>query len=357
MTGRDTGARATYHRSPAGCDIRTPRLRGVTPRPRDVSALQRSYIRSMEHALASRRVATPAVRGALIAIALTCGLPAGVSAATGARPAGDAEPATLVLDHCSWDRPGVNPFMGDVVAAVDRYRDIPPEVRARLKARMAKRAYDDLVSIRRDSIAGRGGHAYRSTITDMHFGTHQLCRSVTRASWSPAMQERGLVYCDSGHCILVPTVCRNVSRVSRRGVANDIAENPPLLEAAPPGAVPAVAADDTVAPLAALVGVPEFGPLDTASGGMTAAPGAVAFGAAGPVAFDGGSAGAPAWLPPTIQASSVAPAGSETSGLPVVTAVPEPQTWASLIGGLAALALFARHRAVTRRAAGSGSAR
>lgn len=310
----------------------------------------------MDNAIASRRLATAAVRGGLIALALSCGLLAGVSAATGARPAADAAPATLALDHCSWDRPGVNPFMGDVVAAVDRYRDIPPDVRDRLKARMAKRAYDDLVSIRRDSIDGRGGHAYGSAITDMHFGTRQLCRSVTRASWSPAMQERGLVYCDSGHCILVPTVCRNVSRVSRRGVADDIAESLLLLDTAPPGAGPAVAADETFATLAALVGTPEIGSLSAAPDWMTAAPGAVVFGGAGPVGFGGGSAGVPAWLPPTVQHSSVAPGFSEVPGLPVVTAVPEPQTWATLIGGLAALALLTRRRAIARRAVVRSSA-
>ena len=43
---------------------------------------------------------------------------------------------------CSWDRPGVNPFVGDVVAAVDRYRDIPADVRATLKARIAQRQFD-----------------------------------------------------------------------------------------------------------------------------------------------------------------------------------------------------------------------
>jgi hypothetical protein len=158
----------------------------------------------------------------------------------GAAPAHavQAAPAqtTLALDHCSWDHPGVNPFMGDVVAAVDRYRDIPADVRARLKDRMAKREYDDLVEIRRDSMNGRGGYEYGSTITDMHFGTHQVCRSVTRTSWTPQMQERGLVYCESGHCILVPTVCRNVSRVTRRGVGPAMAENTPLL-----GNEPAVA--------------------------------------------------------------------------------------------------------------------
>jgi hypothetical protein len=310
----------------------------------------------MEHALAFPGVARTAIRGMLIAIALTCGLQSGVSAATGARPAADTAPATLALDHCSWDRPGVNPFMGDVVAAVDRYRDIPPEVRARLKARMAKREYDDLVSIRRDSIAGRGGHAYGSAITDMHFGTHQLCRSVTRASWSPSMEERGLVYCESGQCILVPTVCRNVSRVSRRGVGNDIAESPLLLDAAPPGAVPAVAADAAGAPPAALIGVPTIEAFDPATAWIAAAPAAVAFGGAGPVGVGEGSAGAPPFLPPTVHTSSVPPKGSDTAGLPVVAAVPEPQTWASLIGGLAALALFARRRAVTRRAVVSDTA-
>jgi len=40
------------------------------------------------------------------------------------------------------------------------------------------------------------------------------------------MQERGLVYCDSGQCILVPTVCRNVSRITRAGVSPDHAEAP-----------------------------------------------------------------------------------------------------------------------------------
>src|SRR5580765_8492284 len=167
----------------------------------------------------------------------------------GAAHASEAVPPTLTLDHCSWDRPGVNPFMGDVVAAVDRYRDIPPDARARLKDRMAKREYDDLVEIRRDTMHGRGGYEYGSAIRDMHFGTHQVCRSVTRASWTPQMQERGLVYCESGHCILVPTVCRNVSRVTRRGVGPETLAGPPLLGGDP--------ADLALAPLPLRAAAPE----------------------------------------------------------------------------------------------------
>ena len=101
--------------------------------------------------------------------------------------------------------------MGDVVAAVDRYADIPPEVRKRLKRRMAERDYDDIVSIGRDSIVGK--YSYGSVIRDMHFGDGRLCHGVSRAGWTATMQERGLVYCEREHCILVPTVCRNVSRI------------------------------------------------------------------------------------------------------------------------------------------------
>ena len=94
-------------------------------------------------------------------------------------------PRADVLEHCSWNRPGADPFMGDVVAAVDRYPDIAPQVREQLKAR----------------------------ISDRHFGPGRVCRNVTRAGWSEQRQERGLVYCVQGQCILVPTICRNVSSI------------------------------------------------------------------------------------------------------------------------------------------------
>lgn len=124
------------------------------------------------------------------------------------------------LAACSWNAPGHNPFMGDVVAAVDAYQDIPAGTRARLQQRMASRSYDEVVRIRRDSIEGR--RAYRSDIRDMHFGTGQRCASVDRSGWSDRAEERGLVYCEAGHCILVPTVCRNVSRIR---VADGVAGN------------------------------------------------------------------------------------------------------------------------------------
>ena len=268
-----------------------------------------------------------------------------------AKPADDAMPATVLVNACSWDRPGHNPFMGDVVAAVDRYRDIPEVVRARLQARMAKRAYDDVVSIGRDSISGRA--EYGSTISDMHFGTNSVCRSVTRAGWSPRMQERGLVYCEGRHCILVPTVCRNVSRITRAAVSPERAEAPEELDdpTVPPGAVPAgPLADAAPGPLAfenaptferplGFVGMPWAGIGDPGSGGATS-PG----GLTGPNEL--GSLPPPEFgsLPPP-EFGSLPPPEFGSTPPPVLAAVPEPQTWALMAGGLVVLALAQRRRA------------
>jgi hypothetical protein len=115
--------------------------------------------------------------------------------------------------------------MGDVLAAVDRYRDIPAETRGALKARMLAHQYDDIAEIRRDTITGTQTY---TDLRDMHFGEGRLCRLPSRALWSAQHTERGLVYCEQEHCLIVPTVCRNVSRVTRTGV-------PPAL---PPVEVP-----------------------------------------------------------------------------------------------------------------------
>ncbi len=124
---------------------------------------------------------------------------------------------------CAWDRPGANPFMGDVVAAVDRYQDIPADVRATLKKRIAARKYDELATIKRDSIAGAYQYA---DLRDMHFGKGTVCQTVTRDKWTDKTQERGLVYCEDSHCLIVPTICRNVSRVTRVPMKQAHAEGP-----------------------------------------------------------------------------------------------------------------------------------
>ncbi len=126
------------------------------------------------------------------------------------------KPAAKTLASCAWDRPNANPYMGELPAALDRYTDIPLDVRNRLKERVAMQQYDDMVEIKRDAIIGKG--RYSTVIRDMHFGpVGTVCKTVTRKKWKDSTTERGLVYCEGAHCVLVPTVCRNVSRINRTG--------------------------------------------------------------------------------------------------------------------------------------------
>jgi len=274
------------------------------------------------------------------AVLLAAALFVGGAMPTQAKPSGDAGLRSALLPSCSWDRPGHDPFMGDVVAAVDHFSDIAPEVRARLKARVARRDYDDMVSIRRDSITGRA--RYGSTIHDMHFGDGRVCHGVTRASWSPTMQERGLVYCDSGQCILVPTVCRNISRITRAEVSPEHAEAPDDPEAAGLPALPDGMGDGPLA----MDTAPSFEPRAArpeSISGIAAAPssasddGRPAEGAGGP----NGDAHVPIALP---LGGIGGVSGPGTGNLPsvVTTPVPEPSTWAGMLAGLAGLLAMRR---------------
>jgi hypothetical protein len=242
--------------------------------------------------------------------------------------------------------------MGDVVAAVDRYTDIPAATLARLKARMAARDYDEVVRIERDAIVGKA--QYSSEIRQMHFGTNRVCNTVTRASWTQTMQERGLVYCEEGQCIIVPTVCRNVSRITRTGPAGGGGGGPagPAIAAADPqtqlemdptgAGVPATGAPGSFAQGASGGGDPALAP----GGGIPAlASNLPVTGAAGgrplgpilsPFALPNGVPFLPPGVVTTLPNNPVPPAP--------VPGIPEPQGWAMLVAGLFALAAIARHR-------------
>jgi hypothetical protein len=268
------------------------------------------------------------------------------------------------LAHCSWDRPGVDPFIGNIPAAVDRYTDIPADVRARLKARMGQREYDEIATIRRDSITGT--HRYGAEIRDMHFGQGRVCRTVTRSGWAPDTVERGLVYCEAEHCIIVPTVCRNVSRITRLPggpVAGKGGAGAP--GAAPPAAQQTAAADDELffdppgaggrAAAAAVPALPEvvpFSGLGAGGGALPSVPDLPAFVSSGPVdgaapaaRAAGAAAGPPVVVPP------FNPGSFGGSGFPLpplidtpVPGVPEPSTWLLWAAGLGGVAWVARRR-------------
>lgn len=307
---------------------------------------------------------------ALIGLAAALALAAGASAA--APSAASRSAAGAVLSRCNWDHPGYQPFMGDLVAAVDRYTDIPAATRKRLQERMSARRYDDLVDIRRDSIAGR--NSYDPAIRDMHFGDGLMCREVTRSRWTDTALERGLVYCEDGHCLLVPTVCRNLSRIERRpptiaaAPADELLFDPPGAGKLPPEGLALLDPPSMDLPsferLAGLVpgagpGTPGFDgylggppPLEPTLGGGELFPGGT------PTLNDpGGGRGPWGGDPFTRPPFPVPSPPTVVVVLPpdgLVGAVPEPATTLLFPLGLAALFFWQRRRHADRTQGGSG---
>ncbi|GGC00564.1 hypothetical protein GCM10011572_23220 [Pseudoduganella buxea] len=120
-----------------------------------------------------------------------------------------------MLSNCSWNSPGRNPYRGSVSAAVSRYVDIPAPERARLIAKIEAARPDDMVAITRDGIVGQ--HDYSPRISAMHFGQRTVCDDVIRDKWAATRSEPAAVYCEGDHCLIVPKICNNVSRVQRIG--------------------------------------------------------------------------------------------------------------------------------------------
>jgi len=134
----------------------------------------------------------------------------------------------ITLAACTWASPGASPYTGTLDAAVDRYRDIPAEVRATLKRRIETRQYDELVTIRRDGITG-GQYAYTG-LRDMHWRDGMCAGPVVGLDrWAAEHAEGAMVFCESGHCLAWPARCRNLARVDRaERIVYDTRKAPPI---------------------------------------------------------------------------------------------------------------------------------
>lgn len=221
---------------------------------------------------------------------------------------------SIIVDQCSWDNPGAMPFIGDRPAAVAAYVHVPSATQAKLAKMIERHEFTDVAEITRDAIAGHDGAQY-SDLRWMHFGTGRVCRNVTRQKWSDAMTERALIFCADDVCVAIPTVCGNVSLVTRVPPAAAPAPVPivpePELPFEPPGAI----AGPPDVPVLTLVPTPV------------------------PPTFEDG-AGPPHWLPPPFYAGPpVYFVPGVPPGVPVTPAIPEPGTWALLLAGVALLAL------------------
>lgn len=159
--------------------------------------------------------------------------------------------AAAISASCAWDAPrGLHAITAVPPSSlVDNYRDIPASTREKLKARMDALKFDDVAEIRKTSI--RGEYAY-TDLRDMHFGAsgQKVCREVSLAKWTPEENERALIYCEDGHCIAAPTICRNVSRITRG----------PRLNPPKPLALEIPPAEIDPLPVVALAPIPEIEP-------------------------------------------------------------------------------------------------
>ena len=208
------------------------------------------------------------------------------------------------MNTCDWSHPGIDPYRGPIAAAVAHYKDIPAPVRAKLIRRMERvTEFDDVAEIRRDTIRGKREYA---NLSQMHFGTGKMCGTVDRSMWADAQVERGLVYCEDEHCLIVPTVCRNVSMVTRLPEQQEL---PPLDPK--PGAGPGPVASAEPAPTVAYPPILEQAPL-TQGYGVPALP----------------------YSPPSYGGGIVGPVG----------VVPEPPTIALLFAGLVGLAFWRKRK-------------
>jgi len=257
--------------------------------------------------------------------------------------------ASTVQPSCSWDRPGANPYTGNTDAAIDRYTDIPERTRVKLKYRITYGNPDETVNITRDAITGK--YVYDAQIRDMHFGAASVCQTVTRSKWAASRNELGAVYCVDQHCILVPKICGNVSRIVRPRPA--VAQVPPPAAVTPPNWSEHVG--DTDLGLLDAPIVEDVPTLRTA--GFLPPPIVLA-----PVkerTVERPFTGPPVPVhQPIYPGGSVRPIAPPPGGSPVAP-VPEPETYAMMLAGLGLLGFAARrkHRAAVAAAAAGATAR
>ena len=245
---------------------------------------------------------------------------------------------------CSWAHPGANPYRGDPVHALADF-DLPEATREKLRTLMAEHRYTDVATITRDDILGARGYA---DLREMHSGHGQVCHgNVDRSAWSAQRRERGLVYCADDACVIVPTICNNVSLVSRKPDHTAAQDEEPI-DIEPAAGTPATPAgtrstppSDTTPPLDFTPipggGLPELpeSPGGGAGGGSPA--GGFPIGG-GPVGGGGGGGGLCCDVGPVNPIGPGEPGGPGAPGGPPVNtppAIPEAPMWTLLLAGLA----------------------
>lgn len=233
----------------------------------------------------------------------------------------------FAADVCEWT-PASNVYTGTADAAINSFIDIPMQVREVLIEMANQRVpeYSDIVTIRRDSIAGR--NEYLPDITQMHFGGKgHVCDTVTRTKWKDGDSQHAIAFCHEGYCIIRPAVCNNWARIRMRPAERITTE---VIERFPTIQVERSATSSTFIAYRADSGDWGYVYSGVVPGSVPTGSGLLLYGVPqGPGYFIPG---------PIVVGPSV-----YVPGVPMVvtSTIPELATWGYLALGLAALALFA----------------
>ena len=224
---------------------------------------------------------------------------------------------------CEWSA-GADRYVGSVPAAIASY-GFPAATQAELIAQWEERRWADVVTIDRDSIRSRTAD-YGPDMRQMNFGGKgRRCERVSRAKWTASHIETAIVLCADGECVAVPSVCSNVSRVTRI---------------------------DHAAPLAPIAAPTYFdgsdlrtgGPLGTGPGSAYAIPLAPAI-SEGPDGYAGGSWAAAAGYAHALDYRQTVLCDCVPTPPCPVAAVPELSTLALIAAGLGFVVVAARGKA------------
>ena len=219
--------------------------------------------------------------------------------------------------NCSWAHPGANPYRGDPVRALGDF-GLPVATREKLRAAMAAHRTTDVVTITRDDIVGTHGYA---DLREMHSGGGRVCHgAVDRSAWSATRREPALVYCADDACVIVPTICNNVSLVTRRPEREAAIHEEPIDIA--PAAGPPTAPTDTPADVPTDAMPPgDIMPPSGGSGTPDAGPPDIGF------PIDGGV--------PCCGGGSIGPGSPGGPPVTPTSPVPESPAWGLLLAGMA----------------------
>ncbi|MCV2369242.1 MHFG family PEP-CTERM protein [Roseateles oligotrophus] len=120
---------------------------------------------------------------------------------------------------CDWHPSSQAAFEGPLAPLVERFQDIPIELRERLKRRIEEHQFDEVVAIQRDAIIGK--QHYGDLISGLQAGVGSSCSQPSREQWSESTRELALSYCEGGYCVLITINGHHFARMSRSGLAND----------------------------------------------------------------------------------------------------------------------------------------